>query len=473
MFTTSLRKNPLAYQVWIFAVTFLLYAAVHAVRKTFGTNANQVIDLGYTKVFVSYMNAAFMLSYALGMMFTGALGDRFRPTLVLLIACCSSAAIASAFGLMSPSLTSEGMWYLYVTFWVLNGLSQSCVWPTEVKLMSNWFGGGHSGSIYGIWSANGSVGNILGIGFSSMCAAIWGKGASGVTWSFVIPALFLVLMAVLTFLSPDTRAKAGLPDAEEQPVAAAADEETATPAAPNSQEKISFWAAWMLPGVIRYGLCYACIKAVNYVIFYWLTPFLENEGHSSNVSYTITVLNDVGWIFGGLVCGFGSDRMGTRAPFVGLFILLSVVPTALIIPCVKNVAALAVMVTLNGFLAGGAGNVVSSAVCADIGKNEKVKGSADVTGQVAGIVDGIGALGAAATQLAIGYIPNSSWGGVFYGLTGMLLFAFLLIIDLVYRDTKEWLAQRRAAARRKSEEKIVSTPTVDETHNIDLQVVRE
>ena len=441
MFKASFGKNLLTYQVWIFVVTFLLYAAVHAVRKTFGTNANQIIDLGYSKVFVSYMNAAFMLSYAIGMMFTGALGDRFKPTLVLLVACCASAAIAMGFGLMAPSLNSESMWYLYVAFWVLNGLAQSCAWPTEVKLMSNWFGGGHSGSIYGIWSANGSVGNILGIGFSSMCAGIWGKGSAGVTWSFLAPAMFLVLMAGLTFFSPATRSSVGLPEADDaHPVAAVSDVETAdTTEAP----KLSFWAAWLLPGVIRYGLCYACIKSVNYVIFYWLTPFLENEGHSSNVAYTITVLNDVGWIFGGLACGFGSDRMGTRAPFVALFIVLSVVPTALIIPCVRSVPALAVLVTLNGFLAGGAGNVVASAVCADIGKNKKIKGSADVTGQVAGIVDGIGALGAAATQLAIGYMPNDSWDKTFYGLTGMLVLAFLLIIDLVYRDTREWWTNRR------------------------------
>ena len=386
-----------------------------------------------------------MLSYALGMMFTGALGDKFKPTWVLLISCIFSALISTTFGLMAPSWNSQGMMYLYVFFWILNGLAQSCVWPAEVKLMSNWLSSGHSGAIYGIWSANGSVGNILGVQFSALCFSIWEKDATGVRWNFVIPSVFLVLVAVLNFLLPDTPKRAGFTDINE-----ASQEQVPATTESDSNMKMSFWRAWLLPGVIRYGLCYACIKSINYAIFFWLTPFLENSGHSSSTAYLITVMNDVGWIFGGLACGFGSDRMGTRAPFVGLFILLSVVPTALIYPFVSESTTLAVLVFLNGFLCGGAGNVVSSAVCADIGKNDRVKGSSDVTSQVAGIVDGIGALGAAGFQLLIGYMSKDQWDWIFYILTGMLVVAFLLISDLVYRETRDWYRQRKQVADNKA-----------------------
>ena len=442
----GLKRNLKVYQIAVFVLTFLLYAAVHAVRKTLGTVTNPVIDLGYSKVFISYMNAGFMLSYALGMMFTGTLGDRYKPTRVLLIACIASALISMSFGLMAPSLNSDSMLYVYVLLWVLNGLFQSCVWPTEVKLMSNWLTGGHSGAIYGIWSANGSVGNILGIQFAALAFSIWDKDAAGVRWSFIIPSIFLVIVALANFMLPNTKTDAGFTD---EPEGASADSKQEVVIEPSSTQppatkiEISFWRAWLLPGVIRYGLCYACIKSINYAIFHWLTPLLENAGHPSSVAYLITILNDVGWIFGGLACGFGSDRMGTRAPFVGLFILISIIPTALIYPYVDNVAALAVLSTLNGFFCGGAGNVVASAVCADIGKNERVQGSPDVTSQVAGIVDGVGALGAAGTQLFIGYMPKDSWSSIFNVLTGMLAVAFLLIIDLVYRETRDWLRERR------------------------------
>ena len=445
----SSPKNLLVFRVSVFVLTFLLYAAVHAVRKTLGTVTNPVMDLGYSKTFISSMNAAFMLSYAIGMMFTGALGDRFKPTLVLLLACTASAVISTVFGVMVPSITGEGILYLYVFFWILNGLCQSCVWPAEVKLMSNWFSGGHSGAIYGIWSANGSVGNILGIQFAAMCFSIWEKDATGIRWSFVIPSLFLILVAAMNFFLPDTPKAAGFTDISNssEEIAIPQGTETSQSVGPS---KMPFWRAWLLPGVIRYGLCYGCIKSVNYAIFFWLTPFLENAGHSSNTAYLITVLNDVGWIFGGLACGFGSDRMGTRAPFVGLFILLSVAPTALIYPFVGSSAALAVLVTLNGFLCGGAGNVVSSAVCADIGAHDKVKGSEDVTSQVAGIIDGLGAFISAGMQLLIGFMSKDQWDWIFYILTGMLVLAFLLISDLVYRETREWLRKRRLSSENRA-----------------------
>jgi len=423
-----------SYQIWVFIITFMLYAAVHSVRKTLATVTNPMIDLGYTKVFISYMNAAFMLSYAIGMVFTGTLGDRYKPTGVLLVSCTISALLTGIIGLMAPQLNISGLQYLYVAFWLLNGLAQSCVWPTEVKLMSNWFGQGHSGSIYGLWSANGSVGNIIGIGFTALCFSIWNKDETGVTWAFEIPCIFLLIFTVITFLLPDTRSEAGFPEEE------SVDPNKATIVVEESHasEKLSFWAAWWLPGVLRYSFCYACIKSINYTLFYWLTPFLQDAGHDDSIVFTITSLNDVGWIFGGLVCGFGSDLMGSRAPFVGLFILLAIIPTVLIYPCVSSVGVTAALITLNGFFAGGAGNVVASAVCADIGKLEKVKGSPDVTGQVTGIVDGIGALGAAATQVVVGYTPKGSWSLIFNALSGMLLVAFLLISDLVYRETLDW-----------------------------------
>jgi sugar phosphate permease len=442
----GLKRSLPVYQIAIFVISFLLYAAVHAVRKTLATVANPVMDLGYPKVFISYMNAGFLLSYAIGMMFTGALGDRYKPTRVLLTACLASAAISAIFGAMVPSLKSEAMQFVYIGLWVLNGLAQSCVWPTEVKLMSNWFSSDHAGAIYGIWSANGSVGNILGVQLVALAFAIWDKGATGVRWSFIIPALFLVIVALVTFMLPNTKADAGLGSEES---------ETPTPTAPTSQDgntttvtvttesRMSFWRAWLLPGVIRYGLCYACIKSINYALFHWLTALLEAVGHSSSDSYLVTQMNEVGWIFGGLACGMGSDKMGTRAPFVGLFVLISIIPTALMYPYIHNLPLIACLSALNGFFAGGAGNVVSSAVCTDIGKNDRVKGSPDVTGQVAGIVDGIGALGAAGTQIFIGYMRNDNWDVVFHVLTVMLAVSFLLISDLVYRETRDWLRARR------------------------------
>ncbi len=454
-------RTPLMFQITIFIVSFLLYAAVHAVRKTVSTIQKPMKEIGYTSSFFSYLSSAFMLSYSLGMMWTGVLGDRYKPTIVLLIACLGSAALTCVVGFMVPDFNSTSYWVLYTVLWTLNGLFQSCVWPVEVKLVSKWFSDNHSGSLFGIWSANSSVGNILGIGLTAMTVSLWGKGATGITMSFVLPSLVLVFVAGLTFFLPNTKKDAGIicPSEEEDNIAVSEgptreasivlseskDPNVSVEAESSSRftGKLSIFRAWLLPGVLRYAFCYACIKSVNYTMFYWLTGFLEQFGYTSSNAYMVTIMNDVGWILGGLACGYGTDKMGLRAPIVGLFILLSIIPTALIYPFMENVATTAIMIGLNGFFSGGAGNVVASAVCADIGKNDKVAGSKDITGQVAGIIDGVGAFGAAVTMLIVGHLSDVDMGAVFYALTGMLAVAFLLISDLVYRDTRTWLRSRR------------------------------
>jgi OPA family glycerol-3-phosphate transporter-like MFS transporter 3 len=70
----------------------------------------------------------------------------------------------------------------YISFWIINGFAQSTGWPGVVAVMGNWFGKSgylirqtcykefflesfifsRRGLIFGIWSANASVGNIFG-----------------------------------------------------------------------------------------------------------------------------------------------------------------------------------------------------------------------------------------------------------------------------------------------------------------------
>jgi OPA family glycerol-3-phosphate transporter-like MFS transporter 3 len=193
-----------------------------------------------------------------------------------------------------------------------------------------------------------------------------------------------------------------------------------------------------------------------------LTNFLQDFGYKTTVAYNMSIFNDIGWIFGGLACGYGSDLMGFRAPFVGFFIFLAIIPTALIYPFVDNIWVTGVLVTMNGFFAGGSGNVVASACCADLGSSENIekflatrsgqhqvdrKVTQNLIGQVSGIVDGIGAFGAAVSVLILNYISHGYAEAVFYTLAGMLLVALALISDLVYKETRAWITARKHAKK--------------------------
>ena len=62
---------------------------------------------------------------------------------------------------------------------------------------------------------------------------------------------------------------------------------------------IGFFQAVLLPGVIMYSLCYACVKMVNYSFMFWLPYYLTNKFHwAQDVADEISVWYDVGGIVG-------------------------------------------------------------------------------------------------------------------------------------------------------------------------------
>lgn len=89
------------------------------------------------------------------------LGDRFNLRKVLFIGTMLASITLFVFGCVSEWLGIYSKTW-YVTLWIINGFAQSTGWPTVVAIMGNWFSKSGRGLIFGAWSANASVGNILG-----------------------------------------------------------------------------------------------------------------------------------------------------------------------------------------------------------------------------------------------------------------------------------------------------------------------
>ena len=113
------------------------------------------------KTFLGVLDTAFMVVYALSLYAGGSLGDRIDLRILL----CGSMACTCFFTVMFACVADWiGLYsiYWYVTFWILNGISQGPIWPCIVAIMGNWFGKSNRGLIFGLWSSNSSVGNIIG-----------------------------------------------------------------------------------------------------------------------------------------------------------------------------------------------------------------------------------------------------------------------------------------------------------------------
>jgi MFS transporter, OPA family, solute carrier family 37 (glycerol-3-phosphate transporter), member 3 len=85
----------------------------------------------------------------------------------------------------------------------------------------------------------------------------------------------------------------------------------------------------------------------------------------------------------------------------------------------------AFLMSVTGFFIGGAANIISATITADLGQQEALEGNTEALSTVTGIVDGTGSVGAALGQILVPLIQRyTSWKYVFYFfivLVGILL----------------------------------------------------
>ncbi|XP_027394647.1 sugar phosphate exchanger 3 isoform X5 [Bos indicus] len=206
--------------------------------------------------------------------------------------------------------------------------------------------------------------------------------------------------------------------------------------------------ACLASSVLQYGyeysLAYACLKLVNYSFFFWLPFYLSNNfGWKEAEADQLSIWYDVGGIIGGTLQGFISDMLQKRAPVLALSLLLAI--GSLVgysrSPNDKSINALLMAVT--GFFIGGPSNMISSAISADLGRQELIQGSSEALATVTGIVDGTGSIGAAVGQYLVSLIQdNLGWMWVFYFFILMTSCTVLFISPLIVRETCS-LMQRR------------------------------
>lgn len=286
----------------------------------------------YTKHEEGAMDAVFLFSYAFGLYTSGYIGDIFDASIVHSFGLFGTGIIFIIFGSLIPyfNLHSES---LFIFIWIINGLLQSLGWPTAVKLVANWFDSNHDGALFGIWASNQCIGNIIGAGYVSLVHIKKYK----IQWMFYLPAIQAMIVAVFVFILVETNPpkidnlqineenaneteengsmelvesykkkrnnspnkhnkqhyeriddesliKDDIEEKDGQHVIIPADDEYDDFDEENKQ-KISFWEISKLNNLITYSLCYACLKSVNYTMFFWLPYFETNHFDATDGDY--------------------------------------------------------------------------------------------------------------------------------------------------------------------------------------------
>ncbi|KAK6248292.1 hypothetical protein QUC31_019857 [Theobroma cacao] len=453
------HKTLIFHQILIFILTFLAYASFHASRKppsivksilgpTIQSNSSST-DAGWAPFNgpegthrLGELDLAFLSSYAIGMYFAGHVGDRIDLRLFLVFGMMGSGLFTIIFGF--------GYWFdvhllaYFMGVQVVCGVFQSIGWPCVVAVVGNWFGKDKRGLIMGVWSSHTSVGNIIGsVVASGVLEFGWG-------WSFLVPGVLVIVVGVLVFcflvVSPDAlgfemmesgkevemnvegESVGNLEKIESEEAGLLENEES------DSLAAIGFLEAWRLPGVAPFAFCLFFSKLVAYTFLYWLPFYVRHTAvagvHLSHKTAGIlSTLFDIGGVFGGVMAGFISDIIEARAVTSVTFLLLSI--PALILYRVYGSVSMVSNITLmfiSGLLVNGPYSLITTAVAADLGTQDLIKGNSRALATVTAIIDGTGSVGAALGPLLAGYISTRGWNSVFLMLIVAIFFASLFLI---------------------------------------------
>ena len=227
-----------------------------------------------------------------------------------------------------------------------------------------------------------------------------------------------------------------------------------------SEGAISFWKAWLIPGVIPFAACIACVKCATYGMLFWLPSYADKELEYDETSISIiAIAYDVGTMFGSIILGKLTDLMHKKRSPVAFFGLLIGAGLFLMVVFFHDSGKylLYVIIFFVGFFVGGIFNIVAATAATDLANSDTLKGNESALCTVSGILDGSGSLGAAFGSLVISAVSKISWNWVFIFLTGTVLFSSIPIFWVFMKEMRELLAIRnrsgsiiRSSSRRSS-----------------------
>uniref|UniRef100_A0A671P0B8 Glucose-6-phosphate exchanger SLC37A2 n=1 Tax=Sinocyclocheilus anshuiensis TaxID=1608454 RepID=A0A671P0B8_9TELE len=393
------------YRFFILILTFVFYTTYHLSRK----------PISIIKVIKTFLLNVFCLN--------GMFGERLPLRYYLSSGMILSGLFTVLFGL-GFYWQIHSLWY-YCLVQALNGLVQTTGWPAVVACVGNWFGKGKRGFIMGIWNSHTSVGNILG----SLIAGVYVSSAWGL--SFIVPGIIIASAGVICFLFLVESKSHTLDIYGEFACLCTQADHT---------EAISFCGALRIPGVVEFSLCLLFAKLVSYTFLYWLPLYIANVAHfDPKKAGDLSTLFDVGGIVGGILAGLISDYSGGRATTCCAMLIIAAPMLFLYNKIGQNGLPTTIgMLLWCGALVNGPYALITTAVSADLGTHECLRGNSRALSTVTAIIDGTGSIGAAVGPLLAGLISPTGWNNVFYMLISADVLACLLLSRLVYKEVRGW-----------------------------------
>ena len=162
---------------WLFAY---VYFASYVTRINFSAVIQEVVtDTGFEKSALSVILVCMSVSYGVGQIINGWIGDRIKPQNLIFTGLCTATAINVIFPFFSASIP------MMCLLWTVNGFAQAMMWPPIVKIMVSTMDEETYGSASVIVSLGSSMGTIAVYLLAPIIITL-------LTWKFVLFASAMV-----------------------------------------------------------------------------------------------------------------------------------------------------------------------------------------------------------------------------------------------------------------------------------------
>ncbi len=412
----------------VLALLVAAYASIYLCRANIEPAWTMLAaKYGYDNEQTGAIFATALAAYAVGKVVLGAVGDLVGGKAILVFA-MSTAVVASLLvgALDWPAVVGarNALWVMGA-FVVLNRFGQSGGWGGIVHIVARWFPPERSGAVMGIVSTSYDVGNVAAL---LLCAGLVQLGAGWRTLFVVNPLLLAVVLVVVVLAlkgSPhhvSSRASAEVKAEARLVVAAAAEDEKEALRSllARLMRERGFWMAIALSFLLTF---------VRAGFMTWTPKYLYDvataAGSTTALSGSIakSAFFGAAGMMGSLVIGRLSDRWGPgrRAGIMtaSLAALLLAV-LALAHAGVTDPLGAAAIIGVAGFFLLGPYSLLGGAITLDVAG----KRGASTT---AGIVDGVGYVGASLAAIVLGSVSKRhGWSAAFDVIAAVTLAALVL-----------------------------------------------
>lgn len=423
---TTKRKELTKWQIRIFALSWLAYAAFYFPRQAFSSAKIGILDEGFlTRQTLGVLDSAYLAAYAVGQFVWGACTERFGTRVVVGGGMVMAAIAAITMGI-APAV------WLFLPVMIVQGLAQSTGWSGLSKNIASFFTLRRRGRAMGLFSTSYAFGGLV-------AAPVTGWVAYSLfdswRWAFISgAAIMLAAFVVFLIFQRNSPQEVGLPGIDEDPSLLDCEHVPQRTRAPIGVVKVEnkdkfkprdlLAAARHDPMVLKLGLVYFMLKPARYAILLW-GPVLVLDAMPELDAVT-AIMVPVAFGLAGLIApiavGWVSDTLfrARRVPPTVFCLLLLVVSLSLwpVVTSHHSIVLLTVLLSFVGLTAYGADAMISGVAAVDFGTAKYAAGAT-------GFINGCGSVGAILGGLLPGFLSGSI---IFYLFAGAALIAAAMLI---------------------------------------------